>query len=552
MTAYFIRGHPLQLTDRDFLAEGGEGKVYAQGSWAYKIFHDPKRAVSKAKLLELARLDRPEILGPRQLIEDQHGDLAGYSMPLGKGEPLCKFFTGSYRAQVGFSTDDAVQLAAKMQQVLAWIHAQRCLVVDYNEHNLLVGPGETPLHIDVGAWQTVTHPATALMEHIRDPRMRGLSFSEGTDWFSFSVVVTQLYVGVHPYRGRHKDFKPVAWRQMMEQGLSIFNREVKLPPGARDLAAIPRGHRVWLESVLEHGERTAPPAPGGLGAPVVAPVPTPSSGRVRLELVETYSAAIGDVVFHAGSAYVATTAGVFRGRTLLAAGRGRKIVLIPTQDGPPIWAEWDSPNEKLVIPLENKTQTIATATFTVAQDRLWTTDGTYLRENRLVRWGAKLNLSTRPAAGAVPAARFGDGVLVQPMPGGGRFSVLLKTGGVQTLQIPELAGCRFVAATGRDRLLQILGRKHNDLQLVTAMLDDAGRIQMTLVEPWQNYEAPSLAVTAKGVVVRLTETELRIWRDLRHPMVFPDPGLNAGSRLWIDGTDVYASEGPKLWRVRTA
>ena len=186
--------------------------------------------------------------------------------------------------------------------------AQRWLLVDYNEHNLLVDPTETPLHIDVGAWQTVTHPATALMEHVRDPKMSGLTFSEGNDWVSFSVVVTQLYVGVHPYRGRHKDYKPVAWRQMMEKGISIFNREVKLPQGARDFAAIPRGHRAWLEGVLEHGERPERPVPGGLGAPVITSVPTPASGKGRLEVVANYATAIRDVLLRGGLAYVVTAA----------------------------------------------------------------------------------------------------------------------------------------------------------------------------------------------------------------------------------------------------
>lgn len=553
MITYFIKGTPLQLTDRDFLAEGGEGKVYVQGSWAYKIFHDPKRALPKAKLIELAKLDRPEILGPRRLIENQDGTLAGYAMPFGKGEPLCKFFTESYRAQVGFSEDDAVKLAGKMQDILAWIHSHRCLVVDYNEHNLLVDPSQTPLHIDVGAWQTLTHPATALMEHIRDPKMSGLTFTEGSDWFSFSVVITQLYLGVHPYRGRHKDYKPIAWRQMMEKGISVFNREVKLPQGARNFTAIPRGHRAWLEGVLEHGARTAPPAAGALGAPVVTPMPVPSSGKVSLELIAKYSARIRDVLFHEGTPYVVTATGVFQGNTLLTTGSmQRKFALIPTEGGAPIWAEWNAQREELTVQLTNKTQIIPTQSFTVIHGRLWTTDGTYLRENKIVRFGPNLTLlSTRPAAGAVPTARFGDGILVQPMPGSDRFSLLLKTGGVQTIKIPELAGWRILAATGRERLVQVLGRKNNDLQLVTVILDDAGRVETTLVEPWADYEVPSLVITAKGLVVRLTKTELRLWRDPRQPTVIPDPGLNPGARLWVDGADVYASEAETLWRVRT-
>jgi hypothetical protein len=552
MKTYLVNGHPIHLSDRDFLAEGGEGRVFVQGKWAYKVFHDPQKAVSRSKLLELVRLDRPEILGPRSLMEDENGNLAGFVMPFGKGEPLCKFFTETYRSQVGFSENDALKLAIRMQEVLAWIHGARCLVVDYNEHNLLVDAAETPLHIDVGAWQTPSYPATALMEHVRDPKVCGLNFTEGSDWFSFAVVLSQLYLGVHPYRGRHKDFKPVAWHQMMEKSISVFNRDVKLPPGTRDFSAIPRGHRDWLEAVLEHGERAAPPPPGAIGTIVAAPQPVPSSGKVRLDLVVCLPGRIREVRFYAGEPYVVTTVGIFRGRDqIVSGGSDRKFTLIPTHSGPPTWAEWHPQREELTLQLGSKAQIVPTSSFTVAHDRLWTVDGTYLRENKVVRFDDNLIFSTRPAAGAIPTARFGDGVLVQPMPGGDRFTFLLKTGGVQTFRLPELAGWRILAATGRDRLLQVLGRKGGDLQLVTVTLDHAGIPETTIIEPWTDYTLPSLAVTGKGIGVRLTDTELRLWRDIRQPAVLADPGLAADARLWVDGSDVYASEGSNLWRVRT-
>ena len=552
MSTYFVNGRPVQFSDRDFVAEGGEGKVFAVGNLAYKIFHDPRKAIPRGKLLELAVLDRPEILGPRALIDDEDGNLAGYVMPLGKGEPLCKFFTESYRAQAGFSGDDAVRLATKMQEVLAWVHGHRCLVVDYNEHNLLVDTTVTPLHIDVGAWQTPAHPATALMDHVRDPKAGVLGFSEGSDWFSFAVVITQLYLGVHPYRGRHRDFKPVAWRQMMEQGISIFNREVRLPPGTRGFSAIPRGHRAWLESVLELGARLAPPAPGSMGGAVAAPQPIPSSGKVRLELCAGFPGCIRDVRFHLGTPYAVTTVGVFRGREQIACSSpDRKISLVPVHGGAPTWAEWNPQKEELTIQLAGRTQAIPTSGFTVAHDRLWTTDGTYVRENKVVQFGGNMTLSMRPAAGAIPTAWFGEGVLIQPMPGGDRLTLLLGNGGVKSVRIPELGGRRILAAAGRDRIVQVLSRKGNDLQLVTFAHDGAGVHESTIVEVGGDYALPSLAVTAKGINVRLAEAELRLWRDVRQPMVLPNPGLAAGSRLWADGADVYASEGPSLWRLRT-
>ena len=57
------------------------------------------------------------------------------------------------------------------------------------------------LFIDVDSYQTAGFPATAIMDSIRD--RHSSTYSAGTDWFSFAILAFQMFVGVHPYRGKH-------------------------------------------------------------------------------------------------------------------------------------------------------------------------------------------------------------------------------------------------------------------------------------------------------------------------------------------------------------
>ena len=47
----FIQGQasPISLTQKDYLAAGGEGCVYVKGKKAFKVYHDP------AKMIQIGR-----------------------------------------------------------------------------------------------------------------------------------------------------------------------------------------------------------------------------------------------------------------------------------------------------------------------------------------------------------------------------------------------------------------------------------------------------------------------------------------------------------------
>lgn len=54
MKIYIKGGAEVSLTKADFVAEGGEGQVYARGPIGYKIYHDTSKAIPLGKIQELS------------------------------------------------------------------------------------------------------------------------------------------------------------------------------------------------------------------------------------------------------------------------------------------------------------------------------------------------------------------------------------------------------------------------------------------------------------------------------------------------------------------
>ena len=146
--------------------------------------------------------------------------------------------------------------------VASW---QNFLIVDGNELNYIVDNNfVTPYFIDTNAWQTPSFPPTAIMPSVRDYRSK--DFSALTDWFSFAIVSFQLFIGVHPFKGKHPNYKMNDFENRVKDCVSVLNQEVRLPRNTRDFAVIPSEYMDWYTKLFEKGERVPPPIkPGQLG-----------------------------------------------------------------------------------------------------------------------------------------------------------------------------------------------------------------------------------------------------------------------------------------------
>jgi len=109
---YFVQGKgEVRLGKTEFKAQGGEGAVYVKGSSAYKIYADPSRCITQAKIDELSVLVQPNVIRPLELVLDGRNRPVGYSMRyVGKADPLCRFFPKAFRQRNNITPDVTLRL----------------------------------------------------------------------------------------------------------------------------------------------------------------------------------------------------------------------------------------------------------------------------------------------------------------------------------------------------------------------------------------------------------------------------------------------------------
>lgn len=246
----------VTLLPSDFLASGGEGSVYRKGKQLFKIYTNTPSADLEEKINLLSQLKHELVVAPVGIIHDERQHPIGYTMPFVQGEILVKAFTNDWRNKENFTNDETLKLVERMREITQFAHDSKALIVDGNELNYLI-QRDKPFIIDVDSWQIGKFRATAIMTSIKD--FTHGSFTDLTDWYSWGVVTFQIFSGIHPYKGRHPDFKLGDLESRMRQHVSVFNKNTHIPQATRDFSTIPTRLREWYMSVFEEGKRSVPP-----------------------------------------------------------------------------------------------------------------------------------------------------------------------------------------------------------------------------------------------------------------------------------------------------
>jgi hypothetical protein len=292
-----VNGKKVTLAKTDFVTKGGEGSIYRKGNTAYKIYEDLGKMIPVAKIQELASLNNPSIVNPKDIIYNDKKHEIGFTMEwLGENTySLCKLFTNTFRNNNGIENDHVIALVEKMKKVTEYIHQNKFLIVDGNELNYMVDNNfETPYFIDINAWQTPSYQANAIMPSIRD--WKNNEFTVLTDWFSFAIVTFQLFVGIHPFRGKHPGYRKNDFPNRIIDCVSVFNGAVSIPPATRDFNLIPSAYKDWYFALFENGERKIPPMlPGEAGKILVKVQLIQSTDNFEITELQEF---IGDVLYH--------------------------------------------------------------------------------------------------------------------------------------------------------------------------------------------------------------------------------------------------------------
>lgn len=199
------------------LGQGGMGEVYraerADGSFESQV------AIKILRARGLATDFRARFLAERQLLADlDHPDIARLLdggtlddgrpylvMELVEGEPL-----DVYPRRHGLSTEEILRLMLRICEAVG--HAHRLLIVhrDLKPGNILVTPAGEPKLLDFGVSKHLGDlgrtPQTRLAapmttEYASPEQLLGGTVSTAVDVYALGVILFELLVGEHPFRG---------------------------------------------------------------------------------------------------------------------------------------------------------------------------------------------------------------------------------------------------------------------------------------------------------------------------------------------------------------
>lgn len=546
------------FTDSSYVAAGGEGTILKKGGKAYKIYHDEKRMIPVNKILELQALSQYDnILGPQDILFDSKRQKVpvGFSMPFIKDtEFLCKLFNQNFKNDNNISPDDLVKLIRKMQETIIEIHKNKILVVDLNEMNFLMDKKSytIPYFIDVDSYQTPSHKATAIMDSIRDRRIKNNQWTPMSDWFSFGVVAFQIYMGVHPFRGRHNDFKPNQWPERMEKNISVFNKDVQLPQSCPGWSVIPKPHLEWFKCVFEKGDRSVPPMPDGVIA-VYIPQPTviSSTGKFDVKELAEYKENIKYIFFSNGYTYTLINGAIYKGAMKFYefTSKTGRVGLVDVPNNTPLIVTQQGNTIKFQDEKNIVYATISADDAMEYNGRFYTLKDGSLFENYFENFNVPLHMVKKLCSVFESATKLYKGVAVQDVLGKCWLAIPFRPGACINIPVKELDGYRIVGTQYENRFCILMAEKKGKYSRFILYFNKDHSSYTCRVSEDIDFDDVNFTVNSKGVcILAIGDDKAEVFKDNVKVYDFDSP-VTSSMKLLTDGITVMFINKKKLYSV---
>ncbi len=558
MSEYYVNGKKFTLTDRDFVAKGGEKKVFRKGKLAYAIYDDMRKMIPPAKIGELKVLDSPNIIRPIDIIYTPKKIEIGFTMAFLDDDtiPLPKLFTTTFRDKNAITNDIAIELVEKLKLLIHFVHEKKCLIVDGNEGNYLVGDDfVTPYMIDTNSMQTKNFPATAYHPATRD--WMNQDFTTMSDWFGFAIISFQLFIGIHPFKGSHPNYRRNDFRKRIEECVSVFDPKVSIPPAARDLNLIPQHYKDWYYDLFANGMRKEPPQlPGSVGKVTVKVVLVQSTDNFEIIELRVFP---DTVLYHSGD--VTKIKGkIYIGKTDYDVEPAEEIVFTPLEGMP------------VIVKVQDKKIHMRTITPSVSvkypeiecTDMMIIENTVYLKnKERLIELGFKVAKSiihpfiksvwsiapnsSKLFSGIIAQSVLGKGYVVIPIPNYSKSSCIVKA-------IPELDDYQIMDAKHDNHVCILIGSKGVKYDRITLVFDESYNEYRCHISEDVDFLPVNFTVLDSGVCIQITDddaVEILINKvkkgDLKR---IEDPQVDSSMKLTKDVTTLLFFKGNKLYSFK--
>lgn len=202
------KGNQYTIDDSTSISSGGEGTVYSLNDGnCVKLYFNKADALTQKKIDELSPLDDSLFVKPKVAVS---GDLNGYIMEeldLSDYYPIYSLYSSMFANKRSLPSDYKKRLAERLIYGVKNAHDNGIVIGDLNPFNIMVNDRLDVKFIDVDSYQTRSFKHNnKLLEEIRDYYYNGF-VSEDSDYFALSVMVFNLFTGMHPYKGIHNIYR---------------------------------------------------------------------------------------------------------------------------------------------------------------------------------------------------------------------------------------------------------------------------------------------------------------------------------------------------------
>lgn len=553
----------IDLGQKEYVTQGGEGKIYVKGKTAYKIYLDPKKMIPESKMQELSLLTRPNIIRPDKVLLNTRQKPIGYTMrAVTNTYSLCELFPLAFRDREGLTIETVLDLIQIMQETIAEVHKAQCLIVDYNEVNFLAAKTLDDVYfIDVDAWGTPSFKPAAISPSVMD--YSATKFSTDSDWFSFGIVSFQLFIGIHPFKGRHPTIKfpKDKARELKERQLArmpVFHKDVKFPSKCWDFNVIPQAYKDWYKALFFDGKRMPPPS--GAVEVIVVPVVTKqvfSDKDFEILMEQEYEGNIVSYISLHNVRATNTTKSFYVNNRQVSTPCPPDAYIGVTPTNQVISAHID--NGDLVLFNHN---TGSSPTHILKAEQLMSFDGrilfkhgTRLNELTFVEMGKTVHARPHLVANVMEqATKLYDGVVIQNVLGAFSASFFPSFGKHFRIQCPEFQGYQVIDAKYRNKVLIVIAHQQGEYTKFILKFDDKFTSYSVRKVEKITYSGINFIVLDNGIVVHINEEEeLEIFsnkKDSADVRVIDSDTITGDMKLFQDGMKVMFAKGEKLYSLK--
>lgn len=547
---------------KDFIASGGEGKIYAKGSTVYKIYDDIKKMIPVAKINELSVLDHPNIIKPELLILDSKQKIIGHTMKYVKNSmALCRMFTKSFKQANQISPEITIDLTQNFQKLVKFIHNKKILVVDLNELNFLVSNNDVKniFAIDVNSYQTPSFPATAIMPNIKDIHCNN-QFTEETDWFSWGIIACQIILGIHPYKhGGYQPFENLPMDQRMEArmkaNISIFNPKVKIPAVSQPLDIIPSALKSWFIDVFEKGKRIVPPDDYVLAIQIANVIKTiTGSNLFEIKELKEIKDNINKMFYYEGIETILSNKNTIINDKEIGLNKVNIHVSFTSKYNKPIlgWIENDVIQLFDATNMQSLQLSVQANYIFSCNNRIYIRNDTGILEIVFKEINNEIIPATKLVGRVTNSTVVLDGFVIQSVLGRYIASIFPETGICHQINIKELDGYKIIDGRYENKILIIIATiKGKYSRFIFRLSDDFQSYDYRKVESIA-YTDLNFTVNDAGICVLISEDEkIELFSNKMNSSIkcINDPVIDGDMKLSHNGGKILFSKNNKIYSI---